>query len=103
MGLGAMVATHGVFEWLRRSESAVDVVSDSEIEGCVGRVVLPLEPGERGRIACRIGDREVYLIATLAEGYPALPPGREVVVLKVSETVAQVMPFESRELPPSTS
>jgi hypothetical protein len=37
MGLGAMVATHGVFEWLRRSESAVDVVSDSEIEGCVER------------------------------------------------------------------
>ncbi len=103
MGLGAMVVTHGVFEWLRRSESAVDVVSDSDIEGCVGRVVLPLEPGERGRIACRIGDREIYMIATLAEGYPTLPPGREVVVLKVFETVAHVMPLESRELPPSTS
>ncbi len=102
MGFGAMVVTHGVFEWLRRSESAVDVVSDSDVEGCVGRVVLPLGPGERGRIACRIGDREIYMIATLAEGYPALPPGREVVILKVSDTVAQVMPLESRELPPST-
>ncbi|MDH3456225.1 MAG: hypothetical protein OER90_05235 [Gemmatimonadota bacterium] len=103
MGLGAMVVTHGVFEWLRRSESAVDIVSDSDIEGCIGRVVLPLEPGERGRIACRVGDREIYMIATLAEGYPTLPPGREVVVLKVFETVAHVMPLESRELPPSTS
>ena len=103
MGFGAMVVTHGVFEWLRRSESAVDVVSDSDIEGCIGRVVLPLEPGERGRIACRIGDREIYMIATLADGYSTLAPGREVVVLKVFETVAQVMPLESRELPHSTS
>jgi hypothetical protein len=104
MGFGAMVVTHGVFTWLRRSESAVDLVSDADMEGCLGRVVLPLAPGERGRIACKVGGREVYLVAILAEGYvEALPPGREVVVLRVSETVAHVMPFESRELPPSTS
>jgi hypothetical protein len=82
----------------------VDIVSDSDMEGCVGRVVVPVGPGERGRIACQLGEREVHLIAALAEGYTQeLPPGREVVVLSVTDTVALVMPFESRELPPSTS
>jgi hypothetical protein len=98
-----MVLTHGTFVWLRRSESAVDVLSDNDLEGCVGRVVIPLSPGERGRIACRIGDREVHLLAKLDPDYAAeLPPGREVIVLRVSDAVAEVMPFDSRELPPST-
>jgi len=104
MGFGAMVTTHAVFTWLKRSDTAVDIVSDSDMEGCVGRVVVPVGPGERGRIACQLGEREVHLIAALAEGYTQeLPPGREVVVLSVTDTVALVMPFESRELPPSTS
>jgi len=104
MGFGSMVATHGVFTWLKRSDTAVDIVSDSDMEGCVGRVVVSLGPGERGRIACQLGEREVHVIAMLAEGYTEeLPPGREVVVLRVTDTVAHVMPFESRELPPSMS
>ena len=103
MGLAAMVVTHGTFVWLKRSESAVDVISDADMEGCVGRVVLPLAPGERGRIACRFGEREVHVVALLADGYAeVLPPGREVVVLEVTDTVARVMPFESLQLPPST-
>jgi len=103
MGLASMVVTHGTFVWLRRSESAVDTMSDAEMEGCVGRVVLPLAPGERGRIACLIGEREVHVIARLAEGYTeVLQPGREVVVLDVTDTVARVMPFESLQLPSST-
>ena len=104
MGFASMVATHGVFTWLRHSDTAADVVSDADMEGCIGRVVLPLAPGERGRIACKVGGREIYLTAMLDENLlETLPPGREVVVLRVSETVARVMPFESRELPPSTS
>jgi len=104
MGAASMVATHGVFTWLRHSETAVDVIGDADMEGCLGRVVLPLTPGERGRIACKVGGREIYVTATLDESVlESLPPGREVIVLRVSETVAHVMPFESRELPPSTS
>lgn len=103
MGLASMVVTHATFVWLRRSESAVDTISDSDMEGCVGRVVLPLAPGERGRIACRVGEREVHVVALLAEGYPeVLQPGREVVVLEVTDTVARVMPFETPQLPSST-
>jgi hypothetical protein len=104
MGVASMVATHGVFTWLRRSDTAVDVMSDEEIEGCVGRVVIPLAPGARGRIACEIGGREIYLTALLDQAITkALPPGKEVVILRVTETVAHVIPLESHELPPSTS
>ena len=103
MGLASMVVTHGTFVWLRRSESAVDTTSDTDMEGCVARVVLPLAPGERGRIACRMGEREVYVVARLAEGYTEmLLPGREVIVLDVTDTVARVMPFETQLPPPST-
>ncbi len=104
MGLASMVATHGIFTWLKRSDTAVDVVSDTDLEGCVARVVLPVAPGERGRIACSIGGREIYLTAKLDDQVlETLMPGREVVVLRVAETVAHVMPFDARELPPSTS
>ena len=105
LGMGAvgMLLTHGTFLWLKRSDSAVDVLSDNELEGCVGRVVLPLSPGERGRIACSVGGREVYLLARLdAEYQGELAQGREVIVLRVTDTVAEVMPFDNRELPPST-
>jgi hypothetical protein len=102
MGAAAMLATHGTFVWLRRSESAMDAVSDTDMEGCLGRVVIPLSVGERGRIACRVGEREVHVVAALAEGYTQqLPPGAEVVVLRVADTVAYVMPFDKRALPPS--
>ncbi len=104
MGFVAMLLTHSVFLWLKRSDTAVDAVSDNELEGCIGRVVLPVAEGERGRIACLVGGREVHLVARLAEDSgESLAVGSEVVVLRVSDTVAEVIPFESRELPPPES
>ncbi|KPK03726.1 MAG: hypothetical protein AMS20_10020 [Gemmatimonas sp. SG8_28] len=102
MGFAAMLATHATFLWLARSDSAVDAGSDSDLEGCVGRVVVPLSPGGRGQIACRVGDHTMYVTAALSEGYTeALPSGREVVVLAVEGAVARVMPFAANELPPA--
>jgi hypothetical protein len=102
MGLAAMLATHVTFVWLTRSDSAVDAVSDSDLEGCVARVVVPLSPEGRGQIVCRVGDHTVYVTAVLSEGYAdVLPPGREVVVLDVDRTVARVMPFAGNGLPPA--
>lgn len=101
MGLGAMVVTHSVFLWLKRSDTAVDAVSDADLEGSLGRVIIPVSQGVRGRIACTVGEREVHVTARLAAGYDlTLDPGREVVVLRMHETEAEIMPFESRELPP---
>ena len=104
MGGGAMLLTHSLFIWLRRSESAMDVVDEREMEGRAAKVVLPLAPGERGRVVCLIGDREVYITARLAaDVMRPLDAGREVVVLRVVEGVAEVIPFDVTELPPAES
>lgn len=101
MGLVAMVLTHGVFTWLRRSDTAADTVADADLEGGVGRVVLPIQPGERGRIACLVGDQEVHLTARLAEGAGPLEAGREVVVIRMIDGEAEVAALEPPQLPPA--
>lgn len=103
MGLVAMVGTHGVFTWLRASDSATDAISDHDLEGASGRVVLPVSEESRGRIVCQIAGREVSLVAKLTptESQP-LVVGSEVIVLRVQDSVAEVMPFKSKEIPPST-
>jgi hypothetical protein len=102
MGGGAGLLTHAVFLWLRRSESGADAVSEREIEGRSARVVLALAPGRPGRISCLIGDREQYITARLAADVTRpLEAGREVVVLRVENGVAEVIPFDAMELPPA--
>jgi len=102
MGLAAATLTHGVFTWLRRSDTAADAVADVDLEGGVGRVVLPVRPGERGRIACRVGDREMHLTAHLAEGvHQPLEVGREVVVIRMIDGEAEVAALEPPQLPPA--
>lgn len=102
MGGGAGLLTHAIFLWLRRSESGVDAVSEREIEGRAARVVLALAPGRPGRISCLIGDREQYVTARLAADITRpLEAGSEVVVLRVEDGVAEVIPFDAPELPPA--
>jgi hypothetical protein len=104
MGGGAWLMTYGVFTWLRRSESLMDAVGEVEIEGCPARVVLPLSPGEPGRIACVVADRELYLTARLApEVSKTLETGSEVVILRIEGGVAEIIPFDTLELPPAES
>lgn len=104
MGGGAWALTWGVFSWLRRSESGTDALGASELEGRAGRVVLPLAPGERGRVVCVVADREIYLTARLSPDVNrALAPGLEVVILTVEGGEAEVIPFDMAELPPAES
>jgi len=102
MGVLAMALTHGVFTWLRRNDSAADTVADADLEGGVGRVVLPVRPGERGRIACVVGDQEMHVTARLTEGaQEALELGREVVVIRMIDGEAEVAALEPPQLPPA--
>ena len=102
MGGGAGLLTHAVFLWIRRSESGLGAVSEREIEGRPATVVLTLAPGQRGQISCLIGDQEQYVTARLApEVTHSLSPGIEVVVLRVEDGVAEVIPFDALELPPA--
>lgn len=102
MGLGAMLTTHAAFTWLRRSESATEIVSEQVFEGRTARVVLPIDAEQRGRVACLVAGQEHYLTAGLAHGAAPLTPGREVVILRMADGVAEVEPFDALELPPST-
>jgi hypothetical protein len=103
MGVLAMALTHGVFTWLRRNDTATDTVADADLEGGVGRVVLPVRPGERGRIACLVGDQEMHVTARLTEGaQEALELGREVVVIRMVDGEAEVSALEPPPLPPAS-
>jgi hypothetical protein len=104
MGGGAWLLTYGVFTWLRRTDIGVDAISEGEIEGRPARVVLPMAPGEPGRIACVVADRELYLTARLApEVVQPLEAGSEVVILRIEGGVAEIIPFDALELPPGES
>lgn len=99
MGLGAMAMTQVVFRWLRTSDSAVDVVGDVVLEGSVARVVLPVGPDARGRIACSVGGREVHVVARLAPGVAAqLQPGGEVLVVRMVDGEAEIAPYGTNEI-----
>ena len=104
MGAGALLLTHSVFSWLRRSEVGLGAVGDREIEGHTARVVLPLAPGQPGRVACTIADREYYITARVSKDVTKqLTAGSEVVILGVRDGVAEVIPFDMPELPSAES
>lgn len=98
MGIGAMLLTHAIFTWLRRNESAVDVVGERALEGSLGRVVIPVGPGERGRVACSIAGREVHVVARLAPGSAeTLEAGREVLVVRMDDGEAEISPYANTD------
>jgi len=104
MGGGAWLLTYGVFTWLRRTDIGVNAISGVEVEGRAGRVVLPMAPGEPGRIVCLVADRELYLTARPApEVARQLEAGSEVVILRMEGGVAEIIPFDALELPPGES
>lgn len=92
-GLVSFAAVHAVFTWLRRSDSAVEVLSDRDLEGALGRVTWPISAGTKGQIACKVAGREQYITAVLADGVDELlGTGQEIIVLSTSNGVAAVMP-----------
>ncbi len=92
-GLISFAAVHAVFTWLRRSDSAVEVLGDRDLEGSLGRVTWPISPGTKGQVACMLAGRELYITAVLAEGVDGLlGTGQEIIVLSTHNGVAQVMP-----------
>ncbi len=98
MGVGAMFTSHALFRWLRKTESATEVVGDAALEGSTGRVAIDVEPGTRGRVVCNVGGREVSVLARLASGTSAaLTAGSEVVVVRMVDGEAEVAPYGSTD------
>ncbi|MGY6502426.1 MAG: hypothetical protein ACXIVQ_16190 [Acidimicrobiales bacterium] len=82
-----------VFSYLRRSDSTTSA-SDDQLSGAVGRVVLPVGPNRRGRVAISVGDQQIYLSAQVPPGEadtPLLDPGDQVLVVEVREGIAVVV------------
>ncbi len=103
LGVVSMGLAHGVFTWLRRTDSSVDILGDEDFHGALARVVLPISAENPGQIACLIAGREMYLTATLAGEVDApLAVGQEVIILSTSHGVASVMAATQLEIPPST-
>lgn len=104
MGAGAWVLTHAVFTWLRHTDSAVDALSDRDLEGTIGTVTLPIAPGHRGRITAVVAGRQTYITARLVAGIDRpLAVGTEVLIRHTEAGVVEVIPTDTLGLPPSTS
>ncbi len=103
MGVGAWLLTHAVFTWLRRTDSAIDALSDRDLEGSIGTVTLPIAPGQRGRITVMVAGRQAYLTARLdPEVTEGLGVGTEVLIRHTEGGVAEVIPTAQLGLPPTT-
>lgn len=98
MGLGFFFLNHIVFTALKRTESGMEALSDAELMGERARVTLALEPGRPGRVACLVAGREIHLTARLAAGVSeGISAGREVVVVRVTNGVAEIASPEQYE------
>ncbi len=91
VGLITGALNSSLFGYLRRSDSTA-AVSDAQVTGAVGRVVLPVAPGRRGRIAVAVGEQQLYFSATyLADDPPTeLAVGDPILVVEMHNGVASV-------------
>ncbi len=79
-----------LFGYLRRSESTTEV-SDEQLAGKIGRVIVPVEGDRRGRIAVSVDGQQIHLSAHAVPGAPAeLAVGSPVLVVEVHNGIAQV-------------
>jgi membrane protein implicated in regulation of membrane protease activity len=93
-GVVAGVLNSTLFNWLRRSESTIEV-SDARLAGAIGRVVVPVTPGQRGRITVTVGDQQIHLSAlALPDTAAELTVGDPVLVVEVRNGVASVTPLD---------
>lgn len=89
-GVTAGAFNSTLFSYLRRSESSSDV-SDRQLAGSVGRVVIPVAGERRGRIALSVGGQQVYLSALAMPDAPSeLEVGASVLVVEVERGVARI-------------
>ncbi len=79
-----------LFGYLRRSESTTEV-SDEQLAGKIGRVIVPVEGDRRGRIAVSVGGQQIHLSAHAVPGAAAeLGVGSPVLVVEVHNGIAEI-------------
>ena len=83
-----------LFGYLRRSESTTEV-TDAQLAGKIGRVVLPVTGERRGRIALSVAGQQIQLSAlALPDAPDELAVGDPVLVVDVHNGIARVAPLD---------
>ena len=91
VGVVAGAINTAAFSWLRRHSNSSDV-ADSELEGSIADVALPISSDQRGKIiVSKAGARE-QMTAAPADG-SVIDPGQRVVIVSVDRGVALVAPL----------
>lgn len=87
--LGA-VLNSALFGYVRRSTSTSGV-PDAQLGGSIGRVILAVGPGRRGRISLAANGQQIYLSAELSPtDEQTLAAGDRVLVVEVRDGLATV-------------
>lgn len=91
VGVTAGAMNAAAFSWLRRHSNSSDI-ADSELEGSIANVALPMSSGQRGKIiVTKAGAREQMTASPIDNS--AIDPGERVVIVRVDQGVALVAPL----------
>ena len=92
LGLFSAGVNTALFSFLRKGESDSSI-SDSQLEGRLAIVSVPIEGGKRGRVTLDTGGERLQLTAGSLDSMPDLDfaRGDEVLIVKVDGGIAQVV------------
>jgi membrane protein implicated in regulation of membrane protease activity len=98
MGVFAMWLNRTLMNYLKANSSDSQIL-DSEIEGSLGSVVLPIGPEQKGKVAVEVGGQRRYFVASPYRPRPGedYNKGDEVVVVEMAKGAALVAPLDSMD------
>lgn len=98
MGVFAMWLNHTLINYLKTNTSDSQIL-DSELEGSVASVVLPIGSKRKGKIAVEVGGHRLYFVASPYRPRPGedYDKGDEVVVVEMAKGAALVAPLDSMD------
>lgn len=98
LGAFAMWVNRMLMNYLKRTSSD-STIRDRDIAGAPAKVVLPIGPGQRGRIAVEVRGQQLYFTASpfSASDETTFDVGASVVVVEIEEGAAKVAALDMLE------
>lgn len=91
MGLLVGLSAAYLLHWANKGSEEGRAAGEADFAGSTGKILLPVQKGQRGRVRVRLGGRSVDLRAETQEEGVVLDLNEEVFVLGVKDGVAQVV------------